>query len=69
MAEIAEGLQGVLAVKVPIPKRMQLIADKNDRSVAMRQWWAAYAARYPEYKADRSDDQFVYMVKRGGEQT
>lgn len=69
MAEIADGLEGAVAVKVPIPSRMHLIADKNERSVAMRQWWTAYAARYPDYWADRSDDEFVYMVKRGGDQT
>ncbi|ATF11592.1 hypothetical protein A616_06225 [Brevibacillus brevis X23] len=69
MEELAKGLSGEIPVKVPIPKRLLLIEDANKRSAAMRQWWNAYATRYPEYKAARKDKEFVYMVKRGGEQT
>ncbi|TQK41939.1 hypothetical protein FB479_11640 [Brevibacillus sp. AG162] len=68
MAEIVSGLPGSIPVKVPIPSRLLLIEDDKERSAAMRKWWEAYAARYPEFKADRRDKKFVYMVRRGGEQ-
>ncbi|MFI8714471.1 hypothetical protein [Brevibacillus brevis] len=69
MEELTEGLSGEIPVKVPIPQRLQLIQNDKERSAAMRLWWKAYSDRYPEFKADRADTQFVYMVKQGGEQT
>lgn len=60
-------MTGDIPVKVPIPARLLEIQDRNQRSVAMKQWWAAYAKRFPDYKAERKDNQYVYMVKRGGE--
>ncbi|RAT99640.1 hypothetical protein ASG16_000530 [Brevibacillus sp. Leaf182] len=69
MEELAKGLSGEIPVKVPIPQQLQLIQNDKERSAAMRQWWKAYTDRYPEFKADRSDKDFVYIVKRGGEQT
>ncbi|MDH6351894.1 hypothetical protein [Brevibacillus sp. 1238] len=61
--EVSE-LAGSVPVKVPIPRRLLLIEDEAERSTAMRQWWVAYASRYPDYKAERKDSQFVYMLKR-----
>ncbi|WP_301171064.1 hypothetical protein [Brevibacillus nitrificans] len=62
-------MTGEIPVKVPIPARLLEIADQAERAAAMKAWWAAYAVRYPDYKADRKDSQFVYMVKREGEKT
>ncbi|MFJ9497813.1 hypothetical protein [Brevibacillus centrosporus] len=69
MAEEINGLTEVIPVKVPIPARLLAITDINERSAAMKDWWAAYAKRYPDYKAVRKDNRFVYMVKRRGGET
>lgn len=69
MASIGDGIPGEIPVKIPIPARLLMIEDQEKQSAAMREWWAAYAARYPDYRAMRKDNQFVYMFKRGGDQT
>lgn len=67
MAQVGNGLSGEIPIKVPIPERLLMIEDPETRSAAMREWWVAYATRYVDYKAQSKDNQFVYMVKRGGE--
>ncbi|WP_301170412.1 hypothetical protein [Brevibacillus nitrificans] len=69
MAEEINGVTEVIPVKVPIPAKLLAITDMNKRSAVMKDWWAAYAKRYPDYKAVRKDNQFVYMVKRNGGET
>ncbi len=67
MAQVGNGLSVEIPIKVPIPERLLMIEDQETRSAAMREWWTAYATRYVDYKAQSKDNQFVYMVKRGGE--
>lgn len=67
MAQVGNGLSVEIPIKVPIPERLLMIEDQETRSAAMREWWTAYATRYADYKAQWKDNQFVYMVKRGGE--
>lgn len=53
-----------IPVKVPIPNRIKVL-DKAQRKVAMREWWRGYALRYEDYRADRADEHYVYMTKKG----
>ena len=55
---------GDISVKVPIPDRLLAIQDPQQRSAAMREWWQAYAKRYPDYQAARHDERYVYMERR-----
>ncbi|MED4749922.1 hypothetical protein [Brevibacillus choshinensis] len=60
-------MTGDIPVKVPIPDRLFEIPDRERRSAAMKEWWTAYATRYPEYRAADKDNHYVYMKKRGGD--
>jgi hypothetical protein len=55
---------GDIPVKVPIPNRLLTITDQKHRSAVMREWWQAYAKRYPDYRAARYDKKYVYMERR-----